>query len=205
MKNELMVRPTRRTGATPAAHRNLIYALKISLRGVRPLVWRRVEIAADTKLPAVSRALIDAMGWLDYHLHSFEAGDRSYGVYDPEWDDDMIDESDVHLYEIAAGTGAQFEFTYDFGDDWKHRVVVERVTPPDPTVMYPRCIDGARACPPEDCGGVSGYADLLRILRQPRHAEHAQMQTWVGPRFDPEHFDLRERNEVIWRRAKKRR
>ena len=97
-----------------------------------------------------------------------------------------MDERQVRLKQIAPEVGARFVYEYDFGDSWEHALVVEQILPPDPGVSYPRCIDGKRACPPEDVGGVIGYAEFLAAIHNPRHPDHAEWLQWVGGPFDPE-------------------
>jgi hypothetical protein len=191
-----------RTGppATPAA--TSVHRLKIQLADVKPVIWRRVEIPSDAKLPEVSRILLAAMGWTDSHLHAFRVGDITYGVRDPDFPDDMRSERSVTLAQIAPQPKSRFLFDYDFGDGWEHRVTVEAIVDAK-DADAPRCVAGARACPPEDCGGPYGYANLLDVLADPQHEGHEEMRAWVGDEFDPTVFDLRRANEEI--RALKRR
>jgi yecA family protein len=170
---------------------NDIYRIKVTLRNVRPLVWRRIEVPADITLDRLHRVLQSVMGWADYHLHSFQVGQVTYGEPDPEPDfpDDTVDELGVRLDRIA-GAGDSLVYEYDFGDDWEHRLEIEQVCAADREAVYPRCLAGKRACPPEDCGGTGGYAGLLAILADPQHQEYAETREWAGEDFDPEAFDL---------------
>jgi yecA family protein len=128
-----------------------VHRLQISLRDVRPRVWRRLEIASDVKLPQLSRALLAAMGWTDSHLHQFVAGGTYYGTPDPDFPSDMRSERSVTLARIAPEPKDRLLFEYDFGDGWRHTVTVEAIVEPEPNASYPLCTGGARACPPEDC------------------------------------------------------
>jgi len=111
-------------------------------------------------------------------------------VPDPEYDDlDVRDERRIVLRDLVADTAGTFVYQYDFGDSWHHAVRVEEVLSADPKQRYPRCLGGARACPPEDVGGTPGYAEFLRALANPAHSEHAEYLTWIGGSFDPEAFD----------------
>jgi len=131
------------------------------------------------------------MGWTDSHLYEFEARGRRYGEPDPDFGFvDVRAAQKARLNDIAPHAGADFAYVYDFGDDWRHLVEVEQVLPAAEDVAYPVCLNGERACPPEDCGGAYGYARLLRILRRPKHPEFAEWLEWVGGHFDPEAFDL---------------
>lgn len=165
-----------------------IYRIKITLENVKPPVWRRIEVPSDTRLPELHRMLQAAMGWEDYHLHRFTAAGAEYGIPNPDFPDDTKNERSVRLDKIAE-EGDIVHYEYDFGDGWIHALEVEKVLAPEPKVRYPRCTGGARACPPEDCGGAWGYADLLKILGDPEHEEYEETREWAGEDFDPESFD----------------
>jgi prevent-host-death family protein len=178
-----------------------IYQIKITLRNIRPPVWRRVLVSSDFTLGQLHEVIQTAMGgWIDYHLHAFDVAGTNYGVpLEPgelDWGETISDESRVRLADII-GAGSKFRYTYDFGDDWEHELVVEKVLPIDSKVSYPVCIKAKRACPPEDCGGPWGYAELVEILADPAHEEYEQRLEWVGGRFDPEAFDVGEINAVL--------
>jgi yecA family protein len=196
--------PSARPKAARVAGAATMHRLKIQLTGVKPPVWRRVEIASDTKLPVVSRVLLMSMGWTDSHLHAFEVGRTRYGVRDPDFPDDTRSERSVTLAEIAPNPKDHFMFDYDFGDGWRHRVTVEAVTEATETDL-PRCIAGARACPPEDCGGTYGYAELREVLADPTHDEHARMREWAPENFDPGVFDVAATNKALRRLVRRRR
>jgi hypothetical protein len=174
-----------------------VYQLKVTLKGVRPPIWRRLLVPGNVTLARLHRILQVAMGWEDYHLYRFEVGGASFGEPDPEFDDDMRSARRVHLKEVAPAAGSRLLYEYDFGDGWEHRIVVEKILPPQRGVHLPVCLAGKRACPPEDCGGVWGYADLLAALADPAHPEHEAMLRWVGGPFDPEAFDLEAVNEAL--------
>jgi hypothetical protein len=165
-----------------------IYQLRITLLDVTPTTWRRVALPGGYTLDRVHRAIQHAMGWQDYHLHSFEIDGSQFGVPDPDGELDLRDELDVRL-DAVAGKDSRFTYTYDFGDWWEHEVVVETVYPAEPDERYPVCIEGERACPPEDVGGAYGYAQFIEALADPAHPEHDAMHEWIGRRFDPVFFD----------------
>jgi hypothetical protein len=122
-----------------------------------------------------------------------------YGVPDPDFpDDETVNERNVRFDQIT-GEGGKLIYEYDFGDSWEHELKIEKVLPADPTVHYPRCTGGARACPPEDCGGPPGYERLLDVLRDPKHEEHEEMREWIGGDFDSEAFDMETINRGLWR------
>ena len=166
----------------------MIFQLRITLDDVEPAVWRRVLVPGGYTLDRLHRVVQYAMGWNDYHLHVFDIDNVQYGVPDPDGLLDVRDELDARL-DAVAGKGTRLRYTYDFGDWWEHDVVVEDVSPAEPETAYPRCVEGEGACPPEDCGGPSGYADLLAALGDPGHPEHVAMREWLGRPFDAAAFD----------------
>ncbi|HET6215284.1 MAG TPA: plasmid pRiA4b ORF-3 family protein [Micromonosporaceae bacterium] len=175
-----------------------IYQLKITLGGVVPPVWRRVLIPGGYTLDRVHRSIQYAMGWQDYHLHSFEIDALQYGEPDPDGELALRDELEARLDAVAA-KGTRFTYTYDFGDWWEHEVLVEDVFPADPDERYPVCVSGERACPPEDVGGAYGYADMLVAVADPDHPEHTRMREWLGREFDPGAFDARAATTLLRR------
>ena len=177
-----------------------IYQLKVTLEGIHPAIWRRVQVPADITLQKLHRALQAVMGWEDYHLHEFAIGDREFGMLDPDFPEDgPEDERWVRLNRLVDRQGARFYYRYDFGDDWSHRLDLETILPRDPEAHYPRCLEGKRACPPEDVGGTPGYYEFLAVLRDPDDPEHEHMVAWSGGNFDPERFDLEAVNEALRR------
>ncbi|MBX0328573.1 plasmid pRiA4b ORF-3 family protein [Oscillochloris sp. ZM17-4] len=176
-----------------AAAPKRVYQLKITLKDSKPPIWRRVEVPDDSTLSKLHAIIQAAMGWTDSHLHMFSIGRTSYGVPDPDYEDeDVRDERRVKLNQLLTEPKQKLSYEYDFGDSWTHVVLLEQVREPEPGVAYPRCTAGKRACPPEDCGGVWGYADFLAAITDPEHPEHDELREWAGGEFDPEEFDLAE-------------
>jgi hypothetical protein len=177
-----------------------VWQLRIELLDVQPLVWRRLLVPADITLPKLDRVIQTALGWTNSHLHEFVINGTHYAVLDPEWVDDLphVDERRVVLHD-ALGRGTRcFDYVYDFGDDWHHLVLVEDLYPDRPkSVSSVRCIGGENACPPEDVGGASGYAEFLAAIADPRHEEHQNYLTWVGGSFDPTRFDRAAVNRAL--------
>lgn len=171
-----------------------IHRLKIALSGVKPQVWRRIEVESNTKLSRLSCILLEGMGWTDLHLHQFTIGNTEYGMPDSDFPNDAFDEGKFTLAKVASHVKDRFRLDYDFGDGWEHRVVVEAIEQAAPGVKYPRCTGGANACPPEDCGGPYGYADLLEILADPKHERREELQESFDEDFDPTYFNLDEIN-----------
>lgn len=168
---------------------NVIVQIKVKLRGVtKPPVWRRVQLRADTRLDQLHEILQAALGWENYHLHAFSFGEKEFGPRDPELMLDFADERKVALGELTD-IGARFHYTYDFGDNWEHEILVEDLLDPDPDTHYPILVAAKGACPPEDCGGTWGYAELKAILADPSDEQHQERLEWLGlehaSEFDP--------------------
>lgn len=180
--------------------RKPIYQLRLGLVGVEPEVWRRVLVTGNITLGRLHEAIQVCMGWEDYHLHEFHLSDgQRFGRQGiEEFDDEVEDERRARLRRLLPEVGSELRYLYDFGDDWVHRVVVEAILTPQEAGRTPRCIDGARACPPEDVGGPGGYAHYLQALADPRHSEHRTMKEWGGP-FDPAALDLEHVNRQLRR------
>lgn len=167
------------------------------LADIEPPIWRRIVVPGQVTLFNFHRMLQVVMGWQNYHLHQFIVGRTFYGEPDPDFTDGMKDDRRVRLRAIARKEGESFLYEYDFGDSWRHVITVENIQSWVQERLVPRCLDGARACPPEDSGGVSGYEQLLEALRDPHHPEHSELSTWVGAHFDPELFSLQAVNSAL--------
>lgn len=181
--------------------RRPILQFKVQLRDIKPAIWRRIEIPGSYTFWDLHVAIQDAMGWLDSHLHAFRIGDRrtraevEIGTPDPdrfEGDPELLPGWRVPVMEYLAEAGHRVQYDYDFGDGWEHDLLLEELKPRQAKTKYPRCLAGSRACPPEDCGGPGGYAQLLETLANPTDSEHESMLEWLGGPFDPEAFDPRE-------------
>ena len=172
-----------------------LYQLKITLKWSKPPIWRRVVVRGDMTLDRLHQVIQIAMGWDDDHMHQFVVGsgvDRvSYGRPDPQFAGfgvARLDERRYSVSDLAPASKCKFVYEYDFGDGWMHDVVAEKILPPDPAFGRPVCLAGARACPPEDCGGIGGFYDLLSVAADPQHPEHEEMRDWLGEDYDPEDF-----------------
>ncbi len=174
-----------------------VHQLKVTLRQVKPPVWRRIVVESDRTLGELAPVLEAAMGWLGGHLHVFDVGGTRYGTPDPDWGMDDLDENRIRLGDVLPKVGMKMRWDYDFGDGWEHDVLVEAIATPERGVEYPICLAGRRACPPEDCGGPWGYADLLEALANPDHPHHEELSEWAPFDFDPNHFDRDETNEAM--------
>jgi len=155
----------------------MIYELKVQLQGVEPPIWRNIRVPSKTHLSKLHRILQLVMGWTDSHLHLFQVGDKLYG-------------------EPSTAGIRSFVYEYDLGDSWRHDITLvgaAQAEGKEETV----CIAGARACPPEDCGGIPGYCDLLEKISDPQHEGYEDMVEWLGRKYDPEEFDLAEVNRAL--------
>ncbi len=168
-----------------------IYQLRIALEDIAPPIWRRIQVSGNATLYRLHLIIQDVMGWENYHLFEFRIGDADYGEPDPE--DSWYVVRNARRYKVAQllkDSVTQFTYTYDLGDNWTHEVRVESILARAEGVRYPQILGGARACPPEDCGGPWGYETLLQILADPKHESYWEYRNWVGPTFDPEELDL---------------
>lgn len=181
-----------------------VYQLKVTLRHIRPPIWRRLRVPGATTLGQLHDALQIALGWTDSHLHQFRVGRETFGVPDPDGPP-TTSEKKVRLDKVASDK-SKLIYDYDFGDGWEHDIVVEHVDAANPAEILPVCTDGRRACPPEDCGGPYGYENLIQTFANPKHPDHAEMSEWVSPHWLPEYFNLDLVNEELstlgtrWRR-----
>jgi Plasmid pRiA4b ORF-3-like protein len=168
-----------------------IYQIKVGLRGAKPPIWRRLEVPADITLARLHIVIQAAFDWDDTHMHVFETPYGNFGIADANLGHRA--EAPVTLEQVAPTVSCKLRYTYDFGDDWEHDILVEKVLVPDRTAAYPRCTGGRRAAPPEDCGGIWGYAELVYVMSDPAHPDHNQKLEWLGlddaTEFDPTSFD----------------
>jgi hypothetical protein len=175
-----------------------IYQFKVTLIGIAPPIWRRMQLPGGFSLAQLHRALQVAMGWEAYHLYMFRIGSKNYGPPDVDEDDDLglIDAKRTRLSAVLPNVGTTFTYVYDYGDDWEHELLLEAIVMPDPATTYPRCVTGERRCPPEDVGGIGGYTDYLEAMADPNHEQHEEVVIWRGP-FDPEDFSVEKVNQEL--------
>ena len=198
------------SGSTHSAHGSIeplrsdfvnVYQLKVSLNDIEPPIWRRIQVPENYSFWDLHVAIQDAMGWLDDHLHEFVVPDPQTGIDqfigipgdEGRFEEDAVStdwEQSIAAYFSDENNMALY--IYDFGDDWRHTIKLEKIVPRTEGVIYPVCINGKLACPPEDCGGVHGYGQILETLSNPDTAEYAQWGEWINEDFDPKHFDARE-------------
>jgi len=169
-----------------------VYQLKVNLRGAKPPIWRRLLVPADISLARLHATIGAAFGWHGGHMHVFETAYGDFGRADRELGHRA--DGSVTLEQVAPEVKDKIRYTYDFGDDWVHDIVVEKVLDADPSTAYPRCTGGKRAAPPDDCGGIWGYEELVEVLADPAHPQHEERLEWLGladaGQFAPDTFDV---------------
>jgi len=173
-----------------------IFQLHVSLQYAKPPIWRRLLVSSGISLDDLHRIIQTAMGWTNSHLHQFVHESLSYDSENFERPEAFATEL-VPLDSILQKPKQKFHYEYDFGDGWLHVILLEKILPADVAVTLPSCVDGKGNCPPENCGGIGGYHDLLAILANPKHKEHREMLEWLGGEFDPAEFDLNLVNEAL--------
>lgn len=174
-----------------------IFKLHIALEGTSPLVWRRILVPGLFTLEALNSVFQLVMGWQMKHLYDYEINGARYTEPD-DFDDTPVKSVAASL---ASATVAQtaFQYTYDFGDDWRHIITIEEIMSRDENMSYPICIGGENACPPEDCGGPHGFEEFKQHLADPKDPEHLEILRWVGGYYDPKSFDANRINrDMLW-------
>jgi len=170
-----------------------IYQIKVALLETEPPIWRRFLVPSSVTLHRLHLILQDVMGWSNYHLYRFQIRREEYGEPHPDnefYELNFKNSRRTKLGQVVTRKGDVFRYEYDFGDSWEHMLLVEDILEYQPDMRYPVCLTGERACPPEDCGGPYGYADLLETIADPSHEDYQDMMTWLGGNFDPNSFDI---------------
>jgi hypothetical protein len=177
--------------ATPA---DTLFQFKITLLGAEPPIWRRIQVP-DCTLDKLHEYIQTSMGWTNSHLHHFKVGEQLYGdpmlMEETMEEMDYLDSTTTMVSDIIPKSSKKFRFVYeyDFGDSWNHEVLFEGYFAAEAGRKYPLCLEGKRACPPDDCGGVWGYAEFVEAIGDEKHERHGEMMEWSGGRFDPMEFD----------------
>jgi pRiA4b ORF-3-like protein len=178
------------------------YRLTLALEGIAPPIWRRLVVPPAITLRRFHHIVQIAMGWANWHPYRFQQDGREFGQMDPS----IYLEDDLRftLKYLLMKPGDSLGYEYDFQDSWRHIVLLEEVVIGNAALPQTRCIDGARACPPEDCGGVQGYQSLLEAIHDPFHAKYRETWAWVGTDFDSEAFDVAAVNRALASRGQRR-
>lgn len=176
--------------------------LKITLQGTKPPIWRQIIVDRKTTFFALHHIIQITMGWDNSHLYEFNVNNNRIGELNDDYDDffagdNFFDASIATLESFITATKQKFQYEYDFGDGWTHKILVEKFLPRDPKAKYPSCIAGKLNCPPEDCGGVVGFYDLLDIIKDKKHPEQKEMLEWLGGDYDPNYFDAGKINKDL--------
>ena len=178
-----------------------VYQFKITLKDIKPLIWRRIHVPKTYTFWDLHIAIQDVMGWYDSHLHEFEIVNPLSGTKTiigiPNDDEDFANYKTLpgwkqKISDYFSKENQSANYIYDFGDNWEHKIILEKILPKENNITYPLCVKGERACPPEDCGGTYGYEDFLKIIRDPDDEQHERMLEWIGGEFDSEHFNPKE-------------
>lgn len=180
---------------TTGAH---VYQGKVSLKGIIPPIWRKFQVAGDTTLYRLHLILQTVMGWHNQHLYRFIIDGIEYMEPPPEtaWPP-VQDPHRVTLSNVVHEEDSKFIYVYDFGADWQHIISIDRILPAQPEVDHPICLAGQRACPPEECGGIFNYGNLLEIIQDPNHEDYAEARDLLAESFDPEAFEVEQVNRAL--------
>jgi hypothetical protein len=181
------------------AKNETIYQLKVTLKHIRPPIWRRFLVSSDITFYKLHLILQEVMGWANYHLYQFDVGGTTFTDAETVAELGGRDATKDKLNRFVQREGDKFLYEYDFGDDWQHEIVLEKVLTAEEGIHYPTALKGKRACPPEDVGGPWGYAMFLEAIQNPAHDEYEAMLEWIGGEFDTEAFDLNAVNRALQR------
>lgn len=172
-----------------------IYQFKIELMGISPSIWRSVQLNDNTQLLDLHYAVQIAMGWYDSHLYQFKNNELIYGDPDALEDESVLDDSVVNVVDVFKAEKDSIDYVYDFEDNWEHKIILEKIIESPKPLEHMLCVGGKRNCPPEDCGGVAAYLDMLEVLKTPDTEEYTELIEWLGGEFDPEFFEMSIINE----------
>ncbi len=177
------------------------YQIQIALKGSGPKIWRRILVPSDLLLSDFHKVIQTTMGWTNSHLHQFIKNRTFYAKRMPDdstWEEmDNVDYKKIKISDMLKKEKERIVYEYDFGDSWEHEIILEKILSIDEKRKYPVCLTGKNNCPPEDCGGVWGYSDLLEILKHPDNEEYEEYLEWLGEDFDPKYFDKDEVNKML--------
>lgn len=178
--------------------KSLVLQFKIALDEIKPEIWRRIQVPSDYNFWDLHVAIQDSMGWLDYHLHHFDIRpkrkQKTYRIGIPDFEgtadlEEVYPGWEISVMEYFNVPGIEAKYEYDYGDSWVHNVKLEGYIYKEKGLKYPHCLDGERACPPEDCGGIPGYNNLVKILSDRKHPEYKEIRRWLGDKWMPDHFN----------------
>lgn len=178
-----------------------IFQIQIALKGFRPKIWRRILVPENVLLSDFHKIIQTTMGWTNSHLHNFVKGKIRYAPRmeeNPLWGfNNEVNYKRIKISDLLRVEKDTIIYRYDFGDNWTHNIVLEKILPYDDRLVYPICVKGNMNCPPEDCGGVHGYAYMLEVLKDPEHEDYEEISDWLGERFNPEFFNIDKVNILL--------
>ena len=170
-----------------------MFTFHIKLIGTDPMVTRTFKVSSESSMYDLHHIIQVVMGWKNYHLYQFEVGELVIAdkrLWDEEEMGPITDVKEVSVGEVFTKVGTTAVYEYDFGDGWMHHLeLVDRSIHPTQEVLL-LVISGENACPPEDCGGIHGYKELLEVLKNPIHPEYRETKVWVGSKFNPTNFSV---------------
>jgi len=185
-----------------------IAVLRIELEDIEPLIWRRVAVRTSMNLKALHGVIQAAMGWLDYHLWEFTAVEHKYGMRlpnDPDWNERIKNAATTKLSALLTSGVREIGYVYDMGDNWQHRIIVEKLKTAEPGVLYPQFLGGERRCPPEDCGGFPGYYEFLDDIASKQEKKRRAAFNWYGGPYNPDEIGEQKIIAALERLAKAKR
>jgi hypothetical protein len=177
------------------------YQIKIVLKGSKPKIWRRILVPLNLLLSDFHKIIQTTMGWTNSHLHQFIKDNTFYVPKSPEddlWEDiDNVEYSKIKISDLLTKEKDKLVYEYDFGDGWEHDIIVEKIENEITNKNIPICLTGKNNCPPENCGGIWGYSEMLEIIKNPKHEEYEDYIEWLDDEFDPKYFNKDEINEML--------
>ena len=176
-----------------------IFQIKITLAGITPPVWRRLQVPSDLFLHDFHKVIQTAMGWENSHLHQFVKNGRTFGIADDEFENTerFMDYTSIRLIDVLNKENDTLRYIYDFGDTWVHEITLEKQLKAVPSEFYPFCTDGARSCPPEDSGGPAAYMEMVKVFNNPDNPERQGILEWLDEDWNPETFNPDIVNEML--------
>ncbi len=176
-----------------------IFQVKITLTGITPPIWRRLQVPSDLFLHDFHKVIQTSVGWENSHLHQFVKNSRTFGIADDEFElsDKFMDYTSIRLVDILNKENEVIRYIYDFGDTWVHEIVLEKILEPSKNEFYPFCLAGKRNCPPENSGGPWAYMEMVKIFSNLGHPDREDIMQWIDEEWEPENFNIDIVNEML--------
>jgi hypothetical protein len=180
-----------------------ILQFKITLKHIEPKIWRRFLVRDTITFADMHHIIQTVMGWEDDHLHQFALSKYDYIGNVGQMPGEVEDERKIPVKKIFGAPKVKITYEYDFGDGWEHELILEKILEEEKGMKYPHCVKGENSCPPEDCGGPWGFADMMEKLKAADSEEKEELLEWLGDDYDPSSFDLVDINKQLSRFSKK--